>query len=186
MKLVIITGPPAVGKMTVGRELAKITGLTLFHNHMSIELVQAFFDFGTPSFEYLNNLIRFEIFKEVAKSTSEGLIFTMVWDYDCEEDEQFINDTIDIFKQQQADICLVELQAPLDVRLKRNVQEERLEQKPSKRNLEQSKESLLYFEQHYRMNSAEDEFDDRFIYRINNADKTAAEVAAMIKTQFRL
>lgn len=31
--LVIILGPHAVGKMTVGQELAKITDLRLFHNH---------------------------------------------------------------------------------------------------------------------------------------------------------
>ena len=39
MKLVIIIGPPAVGKMTIGQALEKITDLKLFHNHMSIELV---------------------------------------------------------------------------------------------------------------------------------------------------
>ena len=37
--LVIIIGPHAVGKMTVGQELARITDLRLFHNHMSIELI---------------------------------------------------------------------------------------------------------------------------------------------------
>ena len=37
MKLVVIIGNGAVGKMTVGQELANITGLRLFHNHMSIE-----------------------------------------------------------------------------------------------------------------------------------------------------
>ena len=35
MKFVIIFGPPAVGKMTVGYELAKFTGLKVFHNHMT-------------------------------------------------------------------------------------------------------------------------------------------------------
>ena len=35
--LVIIFGPPAVGKMTVGSKLSKLTGLKLFHNHMTIE-----------------------------------------------------------------------------------------------------------------------------------------------------
>ena len=40
---VIIIGPHAVGKMTVGQELAKITGLRLFHNHMSIELARKLF-----------------------------------------------------------------------------------------------------------------------------------------------
>ena len=39
MKLVLIIGDGAVGKMTVGQELTKITDLRLFHNHMSIELV---------------------------------------------------------------------------------------------------------------------------------------------------
>ena len=41
--LVIILGPHAVGKMTVGQELAKITDLRLFHNHMSIELTRKLF-----------------------------------------------------------------------------------------------------------------------------------------------
>ena len=39
MKLVIIFGDAAVGKMTVGQELARITGLRLFHNHVTIEAV---------------------------------------------------------------------------------------------------------------------------------------------------
>lgn len=37
MKLVFIFGSGAVGKMTVGQELMKLTGLRLFHNHMAIE-----------------------------------------------------------------------------------------------------------------------------------------------------
>ena len=39
MKLVIIIGSGAVGKMTVGQELMKITDLRLFHNHMAIKPV---------------------------------------------------------------------------------------------------------------------------------------------------
>ena len=39
MKLVFILGNSAVGKMTVGQELMKLTGLRLFHNHMMIEPV---------------------------------------------------------------------------------------------------------------------------------------------------
>ncbi|MYC14213.1 MAG: shikimate kinase, partial [Gemmatimonadetes bacterium] len=36
MNFVIIFGPPAVGKMTVGYELSKITVLNVFHNNMTI------------------------------------------------------------------------------------------------------------------------------------------------------
>ena len=54
MKLVVLFGPPAVGKMTVGRELERFTGLRLFHNHMTIDLALRFFDWGTPAFEKLS------------------------------------------------------------------------------------------------------------------------------------
>ena len=40
MKLVFIIGSGAVGKMTVGQELMKITDFRLFHNHMMIEYCQ--------------------------------------------------------------------------------------------------------------------------------------------------
>ena len=42
MKFILLFGPQAVGKMTVGQELAKITDLKLFHNHMTIDLVSHF------------------------------------------------------------------------------------------------------------------------------------------------
>lgn len=90
MKFILITGPQAVGKMTVGQELEKITNLKLFHNHMSIELVLKFFNHGTLSFKRLSNLIREEIFKEVASSELEGLIFTYVWYFDDKHDWDYM------------------------------------------------------------------------------------------------
>jgi replication-associated recombination protein RarA len=63
VKFVVIFGPPAVGKMTVGHELSKITGFRLFHNHMTIELVLNFFDFGDPQFEALVSEFRQRVFE---------------------------------------------------------------------------------------------------------------------------
>lgn len=51
--LVFIIGPAAVGKMTVGAELARRTGLRLFHNHQTIDLVLQFFPFGSPPYKRL-------------------------------------------------------------------------------------------------------------------------------------
>ena len=59
MKFILICGGAATGKMTIGQSLAEKTGFKLFYNHMSLELVNAFFDFGTPSFRRLDDLIRF-------------------------------------------------------------------------------------------------------------------------------
>lgn len=39
MNLIVLIGSGAVGKMTVGRELMKITDYRLFHNHHMIEPV---------------------------------------------------------------------------------------------------------------------------------------------------
>lgn len=81
MKLVLLFGPQAVGKMTVRQELEKITDLKLFHNHMTIELLEPLFKFS-PEMWRLSNLFRTEIFKAVSVSELKGLIFTYVWAFD--------------------------------------------------------------------------------------------------------
>src|SRR5262245_15455903 len=80
--LLFIIGAPAVGKMTVGYEIARRTGMRLFHNHMSIEPVLRFFDYGTPPFARLVEGFRRSVFEEVAKSDLPGLVFTFVWAFD--------------------------------------------------------------------------------------------------------
>ena len=62
MKFVMIIGPQAVGKMTVGQELAKITGLKLFHNHMTIELVTPFFNYSSEQGKKLVHSFRMQIY----------------------------------------------------------------------------------------------------------------------------
>lgn len=46
MNFVVIFGPPAVGKMTVGYELGRLTGMKIFHHHMTIDLVLEFLPYG--------------------------------------------------------------------------------------------------------------------------------------------
>ena len=186
MKLVIIIGPPAVGKMTVGRALEKITDLKLFHNHMSIELVLNFFPYDSPGFTQLVDDIRFSVFREVAKSDLEGLIFTLVWDFDCKEDEEFVDEIIAVFQEQQAQICLVELRADLEERLVRNRHQDRLAAKPSKRDVGRSEQVMLYYEREYRMNSEEEEFEDKNIFRSDNTELSPQEVALQIIAHFNL
>src|SRR6478609_1796542 len=86
MKFVHIFGPQAVGKMTVGQELAKITELKLFHNHMTNDLVSHFFDYSTKEGKRLVKLFRQEIFEEASKSDLYGMIFTYVWMFNLESD----------------------------------------------------------------------------------------------------
>src|SRR6188508_1133674 len=53
MTLVIIFGPPAVGKMTVGLALERLTGFRLFHNHMTVDPVIRLFPFESPAYRRL-------------------------------------------------------------------------------------------------------------------------------------
>jgi len=99
MKFVVIFGPPAVGKMTVGFELVKLTGFKLFHNHMTIDLVLNFFDFAEPQFHRLVGEFRQRIFEEVAAGDFSGLIFTFVWAINLESDRNYIESYCDIFRK---------------------------------------------------------------------------------------
>ena len=50
MKLIFIWGGAASGKLTVARELAQITGLPLFHNHLVVDALLERLPFGDPEF----------------------------------------------------------------------------------------------------------------------------------------
>ena len=118
--LVFIVGPPAVGKMTVGTELARRTGLRLFHNHHTIDLVLQFFPYGTPPFQRLNGEFRRRIFEEVAASELPGLIFTYVWAFDHESDAAAVEEYASIFRARSGRVVFVELEATQAERLRRN------------------------------------------------------------------
>lgn len=186
MKLILLFGPQAVGKMTVGQELSKITNLKLFHNHMTIDLVSNFFDYGTEEGRRLVDLFRMEIFKSFAKSNQEGMIFTFTWCFEMKEDWEYTQAICDIFKKQGAEIYFVELEAELEERLKRNITSNRIENKATKRNIKKSEELLLDGEYKHRNNSYEGEIKEENYIKIDNTNISADEVARMIKERFNL
>mgnify|MGYP003577857487 FL=1 len=186
MKFVLIFGPQAVGKMTVGQELAKITGLKLFHNHMTIEMVTPIFDFGTKEGQRLVTLFRKEIFEAAAKSNLEGLIFTYVWAFNHPSDWNYVNEVCEIFESRGGTVYFVELEADLNERLERNKSPHRLEHKPTKRNIEWSENNLKKSLEKYRLNSLEGEITKEEYIRINNTNMSAEEVAKAIKDKFQL
>ena len=79
-KLLVIFGPPAVGKLTVAKEVVGLTDFKLFHNHMIMDGVMHLFGVGTPSEDKLSRIIRESIVRE-ASETGVSLIFTYVWNF---------------------------------------------------------------------------------------------------------
>jgi hypothetical protein len=179
--LVVLFGPPAVGKATVGRELAAQTGYKLFHNHMVLEPVHAVFDFGEGPFWTLVGEFRRRIFEEVARSDLSGLIFTYVWALDREEDRRELEGYLVPFGRTLAEVKFAELACPQAVRLDRNRHPDRLAAKPSKRNLVQSEGFLLRADREERLNTnGAFPWSDHFV-RVDNEPLTPAEAATRIR-----
>ena len=183
MKLVILIGNGAVGKMTVGQELAKITDLRLFHNHMMIEPVLEIFGQWRPD---ITQRLRQVIFEEFAKSDSYGMIFTYMWAFDMPSDWDYIDWVKGIFGLSNEDVYYVELIAPQSVRLERNSTENRLKHKASKRNIEDSNARMIRDDKTCRCESLPGEITHPNYLRIENANIPAEEAARIIKSHFNL
>src|SRR5687767_11370660 len=170
--------------MTVGAALAARTGLRLFHNHRTIDLVLPFFAFGSPPFGRLVTEFRRRILEEVASSDLPGLIFTYVWAFDQASDDAEVEAYSAIFKQRGGSVFYVELQASQEVRLNRN-ETEFLAEKPFKRDLVQSRRQLISLDD-YQLDSGS-RFEGRADYlRIDNTDLAPEEVADKIIRTFEL
>ena len=185
-KFIQIIGPQAVGKMTVGQELAKITGYKLLYNHMTIEMVRSIFDYDKEAFRKINSIIRYEIFKEFAKSNQKGIIFTGCFDFgnDFEKEKEETDKWMDLFEETYT----IELETTLEERLHRNKTENRLKYKESKRDLEWSEKDLLRSIERHRLNSMPGEGEKIFenFIKIDNTNISAKATAKMIKEKFDL
>ena len=183
MKLIFIIGDAAVGKMTVGQELMKITDLRLFHNHMTIEPVLEVM--GTFDGQLINDM-RELIFRRFAASDNYGMIFTIMMAFDMQSDWEYLEHVKSIFAPYDTTFYYVELIAPQEVRLRRNKTENRLLHKPSKRDLAVSDQRLLRDDANHRCVSYPGEVPFENYLRIENADLPAATAAQMIKEHFDL
>lgn len=180
MHLVVLFGPPAVGKMTVGRALEAITGFRLLHNHMTIEPVLPFFHYSDPRFARLVGEFRRLLLEEIADSELPGLIFTYVWGLDDPNDKREIDRYTAIFRQRGATISFVELTAPLALRLERNRDPQRLAHKPSKRNVADSERNLLEVAERHRTNTEGDFFYPERHIKVDTSTLSPQESARRI------
>ncbi len=115
MKLVVIYGPPAVGKLTVAKALAEATGLKLLHNHLVSDLVLAVFDRNTPTAINLNATIKNLIFETAAKRKHPGIVTTFLYDRNKKSQiEKWYKDCLKILRRYKVDIFLVRLSCNIE------------------------------------------------------------------------
>jgi shikimate kinase len=181
--LLFVFGPPAVGKMTVGRAIADASDFRLFHNHHVIEPLLDVFAFESPAFQTLMGEFRQRVLEEAAAADVD-LVFTLVWALQLPEDAELLRRHFAPFLDAGRRIAMVELYADLDTRLARNRTELRLAEKKSKRDLAWSEDNVRGLERHQMNTGAPSPADDliaEFPYLgIDNTDRTPEDVAAVV------
>jgi AAA domain len=107
VRLIFLHGWPGVGKLTVARELAKLTGFRLFHNHLAVDLVESVFEFGSLPFVELREKIWVDVFSQAAAAKLDGLIFTFAFDRTVRGG--FIETTREVIESSGGEVRFVEL-----------------------------------------------------------------------------
>ena len=153
MHLIVLFGPPAVGKMAVGLELCRLTGFRLLHNHMTIEPLLDVFPFGSPAFNRLVHEFRRRILEEACVAGLPGLVFTYVWALEEPGERKVLGEYIEIVESRGGVVSFGELAASLATRLERNQTALRLDRKRSKRDLAFSRDNVLELDRGFVMNT---------------------------------
>lgn len=183
MTLLFVFGPPAVGKMAVGRAIADASDFRLFHNHHVIEPLLDVFEFETPQFQTLLGEFRQRVLEEAAAADVD-LAFTLVWALDLQEDTECVRRHLAPFVDAGRRVAIVELYADLQTRLERNRTELRLAEKKSKRDLVWSDDNVRDLER-VQMNTgvpspADDVLSRHPHLRIDNTHRSPEDVATQV------
>jgi hypothetical protein len=180
--MVFIFGPAAVGKMTVGQELKKLTGYRLLFNHMVVDLVTEFFEFGTPGFHRLARPFTRQIIEACAEERV-GLIITHSMLFDGPRAQALIDDWSEPYRRERIPVWYAELTAPLDVRIARNETTNRAQFKKVEWS---TPERLRELDGWGRWNSDGDWPDPGRSIVIDNTDIAPDAAARMIQEHFGL
>lgn len=125
--LILLFGAPAVGKMTVGQHLERLTGFRLFHLHQVVDLVLDYFPYSTDpasSYERLVVSYRRQFFEEAARSNL-SIVTTSGWRFDLPSEAEAARSYILPFVEHRGRVYVVELLASLETRVERNRTENR-------------------------------------------------------------
>lgn len=130
MKLLVVFGPPAVGKMTVGTLLEQQTDFKLFHNHQVMDGIMHIFGHNSPAEEALSRSIRESVITAAAEQ-GINLIFTYVWNFSRDKGKHNIEAYKHAYESRGGSVYFVELSAPAQVRAQRADSPDRFTNKPN-------------------------------------------------------
>ncbi|MFS9187548.1 AAA family ATPase [Streptococcus infantis] len=179
---VFIIGAPASGKMTIGQELSKLTGATLFFNHQPIDFaLEIYQDFTEEMWEFVRG-ITFSFLGASARN-QRSVILTDVIDFSNQYQLMYLKQIQDLLDNFHQEILFVELETSLEERLHRNRTENRLKHKPLKWHIEVSEREILETAETLQLNSQHQLNELHHYFKINNTNLSAEEVAKQIQNK---
>ena len=182
---VFIIGAPASGKMTIGQELSKLTGATLFFNHQPIDFaLEIYQDFTEEMWEFVRS-VNFS-FLEISARHLRSVVLTGVTDFLNQYDLMYLKNIQDLLNEYHQEILFVELETSLEERLRRNRTENRLKYKPLKRNFEISEREILETDKTNQLNSQKQPSGLHHYLKIDNTNLSAEEVAKQIQEKMKI
>lgn len=128
MKLLIIFGPPAVGKATIASLIEERTDYKLFHNHMVTDGIMHIFGKESSIESRLSKRARTMVIEAAAKANI-NLIFTYVWDFSKPRGKHNVDHYKNLYEKHGGAVQFIELYAPLEERIQRADSEERWRRK---------------------------------------------------------
>ena len=182
---VFIIGAPASGKMTIGQELSKLTGATLFFNHQPIDFaLEIYQDFTEEMWEFVRGI--YFSFLGTSARNHRSVILTGVIDFSNQYNLMYLKEIQNLLDDYHQEILFVELETSLEERLRRNRTENRLKHKPLKRHIEISEREILETAETLQLNSQFQPNELHHYFKINNTNLSAEEVAKQIQNKIKI
>lgn len=94
MKLVILYGPPAAGKLTIAQNLAKIADIHVFDNHQVIDIIEPIVTRQYPDFANLVYQTQRNIIEAAVKANQANIVITFPYASNLERDVEFITEVV--------------------------------------------------------------------------------------------